>query len=364
MTDHRLIRLNQVTERERSFLWQDRIILGELTLLDGDPGSGKSGITYDLAARVTTGRPMPFCTIRSEPAGAVLFQAEDSLERDMRPNLRAAGADPSRILAYDRSAAIDRPLIFPDDIPVLEASITEINAKFVVIDPISSFLGVSLNHDQSVRKALGPLADLADRRNIAIVLVRHLTKSGQGHALYRGAGSIAIIGAARSALVVGDDPAANDKHSHILAQSKCNSASAGSIAYRTVLNRDRTITVRWVGPSSCSADEIIVNAQKHDRSAFNEAIEVLQEILSEGPLPVKEVNKLAADAGVSKRTLRRAKEQLDVTSRKMGGGPHAAWHWELPDGMDRLMDTLIHGPISPRPRRDIIRNRRSDSSPR
>ncbi|MCH7725650.1 MAG: AAA family ATPase [Planctomycetes bacterium] len=361
MTDHRLVRLNRVAERERSFLWEGRIVLGGLTVLDGDPGNGKSGIAYDFAARVTTGRPMPFCEARTEPSGVILLQAEDSLGCDVLPNLRAAGANTDRILAYNRSSA---PLTFPADIAVIEDAITEVNAKLVVIDPIASFLGVSMSQNQCVRRALAPLADLADRRNVAIVMVRHLTKSGGARALYRGAGSIAIIGAARSGLVVGDDPACEDKHHHILAQSKGNRASAGSIAYRTVLNRDGTIGVEWLGESSCSTDEIIVSAQKHVRSAFKEAIEVLREILSEGPLSAKEVIKLAADAGVAKRTLYRAKAQLDVTSRKIGGGPNAAWLWESPDGIGRLLDTLIYGPAAPRPRRDIVRNPRSGSSQR
>ena len=360
MIVRRLIRLNDVIERQPSFLWQDRIVLGGLTVLDGDPGSGKSRITYDIAARVSAGRAMPFCDSRSEPSGVVLFQAEDSLGCDVLPSLRAAGANLDRVIAYDRSSA---PLTFPADIGVINNAVTEVNATFLVIDPISSFLGVSMNQDQSVRKALAPLADLADRRNIAIVMVRHLTKSGRGNALYRGAGSIAIIGAARSGLVVGDDPTCDAKHRHVLAISKANrSSSAGSIAYRTVLNRDRSIGVQWLGESSCSADEIIVSTQKHVRSAFKEAIEILKEVLSEEPLPAKEVIKLATDAGVAKRTLDRAKAQLDVTSRKIGGGPNAAWLWELPDGMDRLMDRLIYGPITPRPRRDIIRNRCSGSA--
>ena len=352
MTDHRLIRLSQVTLQRRQYLWKDRIPLGGLTILDGDPGSGKSGITYDITARVTTGQPMPFCEAGIEPSGVILLQAEDSLGCDVLPNLRAAGANTDSVIAYDRSTA---PLTFPSDIGVIESAITEVDAKFVVIDPISSFLGVSLNHDQSVRKALQPLAELSERLNIAVVLVRHLTKGGRGGALYRGAGSIAIIGVARSGLVVGDDPACNEKHQHVLAQSKGNQASAESIAYRTELNPDKSISVRWLGPSNCTANEVLVSAQKFERSALTEAIEFLSEVLSEGPLPAKEVLDLGKDAGVSKRTLVRAKAQLDVVSKKIGGGPRAAWVWELPDGIDRLMDTLIHGPAAPGPRRDIVR---------
>ena len=92
MPDKRLIRMSDVEERRHKYLWEDRIGLGELTVLEGSPGSGKSCITNDLAARVTTGRPMPLCTRRREPAGVVLLQGEDGLANDVKPNLRAAGA--------------------------------------------------------------------------------------------------------------------------------------------------------------------------------------------------------------------------------------------------------------------------------
>jgi len=358
MSDERLVRLDQIEERPRNFLWEDRIVLSGLTLLDGDPGKGKSAITYDIAARVTTGRPMPLSTADTRPAaGVVLLQGEDSLSQDIRPSLRAAGADLGQVLAFNRSSSSHQPIVFPDDIDMLEAAITENDARLVVIDPIASFLGGNLNNDQSVRRALGPLAELADRHNVAIVLVRHLTKNGRGDPLYRGAGSIGIIGAARSGLIVGRDPACDKKYQHVLAHFKGNRSSAGSLAYRTVQNRDGTIRIEWLCPSDCQAEDIIVVGPKHERTALQEAIEVLAEILSDGPLPAKEVVKLATDAQVSRRTLLRAKAKLRVRSRKVGGGPHAGWLWELPDGMDTLMDRLIHDPPSPRPGRDIIRPR-------
>ena len=367
MSDQRLVGLNQVEERQRSFLWEGRIVLGGLTLLDGDPGKGKSSIIYDIAARVTTGQCMPLSTRSGrQPAGVVLLQGEDSLSQDVRPSLRAAGANLDRVIAYDRSSDRGNPITFPSGVSILEEIVQETGAQLVVIDPIACFLEGNMNSDQSVRKALGPLAELADRHNIAVVLVRHLTKSGRVNPLYRGAGSIGIIGAARSGLIVGDDPSCDDKYQHVLAHYKGNRGSAGSVAYRTVRHGDGMIGIQWLGSSDCEADDIIIGGPKHERTALQEAIEVLAEILSDGPLPANEVVRLTGEAQVSKRTLMRAKSTLKVTSQKVGGGPNVRWLWELPERIDLLMDRLINGPASPRPRRDIItpgrdiiRNRRS-----
>jgi hypothetical protein len=243
--------------------------------------------------------------------------------------------------------------------PLVERAVEQVGARLVVIDPITSFFSGNLTCDQSARKALGPLAEFADRHNLAVVLIRHLTKSGRGNPLYRGAGSIAIIGAARSGLIVGNDPACDDKYQHVLAHYKGNRGSAGSLAYRTVRHDDGTITIRWLGASKCEADDIIANGPKHERTQLQEAIVVLREILSDGSMLAKEVVKLAAEAQVAKRTLMRAKSLLRVRSDKIGGGPHAGWIWVPPDGMDTLMSRLIHGPPGPRRRRDVIRPRRS-----
>ncbi|MCH8047130.1 MAG: AAA family ATPase [Planctomycetes bacterium] len=151
MTDERLVRLNTVVERPHEDLWEDRIGLGSLTILEGPPGSGKSCVTNDLAARVTTGRPMPLCTRRREPAGVVLLQGEDGLANDVKPNLRAAGADPDKVIAYNRLADSENPFTLPGDIKVLADAITEVDAQLVVIDPITAFFSASVNHDQSVR---------------------------------------------------------------------------------------------------------------------------------------------------------------------------------------------------------------------
>src|SRR5262245_55438417 len=192
MNDHRhLIPLSEVQPEELSWLWPDRIPLKMITLLEGDPAHGRSALTYDIAARCTRGHAMYNCCETTSPAGVVLLQAEDSLGSTVLPNLQAAGADISRVVVYDRTRFRDEPLMLPDDIALLANAVADVQARLVVVDPVNAFLSANANSDQQVRKALKPLAAFAEQSGVAVLLVRHLTKSGPRNPLYRGAGSIA-----------------------------------------------------------------------------------------------------------------------------------------------------------------------------
>ena len=190
------------------WLWPGRIPFGKITVLDGDPGTGKSLITIDLAARASRGLAMPDDT-RSDlggPCGVLFLSAEDDPADTIRPRLDAANADVARvrILTGVRVRNGQRmPTVL--DLHAIEVAVAETAAKFVVIDPLMAHLAATDSHrDQDVRGVLAPLAALAARHGVALLVVRHLNKSGRGHPLYRGGGSIGIVGAARSALLVGN----------------------------------------------------------------------------------------------------------------------------------------------------------------
>ena len=178
MITRRLVSPSDIRECPARWLWHNRIPLGSITALDGDPCSGKSTITCDLAARITTGRAMPECNQALPPAGVVLLQAEDNLATTVLPNLRAAGANMDRIRLFDRNLFVSQPFVFPEDLPLIESAAYEVHAKLVVIDPLTAFLSGNVSSDMSVRKTFGPLAAFAERCDLAIVVVRHLRKTG------------------------------------------------------------------------------------------------------------------------------------------------------------------------------------------
>lgn len=188
-----------------SWLWQPRIPLAKLTVLDGDPGLGKSALTLDLAARISRASAMPDGSRGlPEPAGVLLLTAEDGLGDTVRPRLEAMGADLTRVRALKgvpgATADALTPIELPRDLSLVESEASACRAALIVFDPLSAHLGSEINpyRDQDVRRALLPLAQLAEQIGAAILVVRHLTKGFSSNPLYRGGGSIAFIGAARA----------------------------------------------------------------------------------------------------------------------------------------------------------------------
>ncbi len=329
--------LSEVEPERVEWLWPGRIPKGKVSLIEGDPGTGKSALTIDLGARVSAGKKLPDET-PCEVAGVVLLSAEDGPADTIRPRLDAAGADPSKVLAlttlYDAEGQ-ERMLSIPDDVPFIERGIERVGAGLVVIDPLVAFLpkNVDANKDQDVRRALAPLAVLAERTGAAVVVVRHLNKGTGGKALYRGGGSIGIIGAARSALLVAKDP--QDEDRRVLAAQKNNlSKPAPSLSFSLEDTANRAARVVWGGESPLDASQLLAAPPDGGvRTAEAEAKGFLRELLADGPVPVEEVFEEARLARIAEKTLRRAKTALGVVSEregkpgKQGGG---RWLWALP----------------------------------
>jgi AAA domain len=330
--------LSTVKPERVSWLWLPRIPLGKLTILDGDPGLGKSVLTLTLAALVTRGAPMPFADrepgVDPEPAGVVLLSAEDGLDDTIRPRLDAAGADAARVLALDRipDGAGHRLPVLPADANYIRLAVRRVEAKLVIIDPLTAFLGSDTNahKDQDCRRALHPLAVVAQETGAAVVVVRHLNKAAGGNPLYRGGGSIGIIGAARSGLLVARDPDNPDRR--ILASTKCNLAKLpASLSFDLSTADNGALRIGWIGASAHTAESLLAAPRDdEDAGAVQEAVEVLRSILESGPVPSEDVKKEARKAGISERTLHRAKTILDVKSRKLSFTGKGVWQWSLP----------------------------------
>jgi len=322
--------LSEVEPERVEWLWPGRLPLGKLAVLDGDPGLGKSAMSLDVAARVSAGLELPDGQ-RCEPAGVVLLSAEDGLADTIRPRLDAAGADTQRVVALSTvpDGKTERSLSIPEDLPAVERAIRRVGASLVVVDPIMAFLSGNTNShkDQDVRRALAPLAKLAERTGAAILIVRHLNKASGGNTLYRGGGSIGIIGAARSGMVVAEDP--NDPERRILAQNKQNLSNlAASLVFTVQTAPNGAARVVWCGQSELNASQILrAPLDEEEKSSLSEAKEFLQDELKEGPMGAKQVKNNAHQGDISQRTLKRAKADLGVKSTKEADG---SWTWSLP----------------------------------
>lgn len=333
-----LVTLSSVQRERVEWIWPGYLARGKLHIMDGDPGLGKSTAALDIAARLSRGAMMPDGSPGTTPAGVVILTAEDGLADTVRPRLEAAGADLERIVALTGIVDGDGERMpgLPLDLAAIEAGIRQVDAALVIVDPIMAYLPADVNahRDQDVRRALAPTAALAERTRSAILAVRHLNKSGGAHALYRGGGSIGIIGAARVGLLVARDP--DDDARRIVAVTKNNlAAESASLAFQLV--PDDAIgaaRVEWLGESAHGASALLaIRADDPEEGgALAEAVDVLRTILADGPVPAKDAEREATTgAGVSRATLLRARKAAGVVAEKVGrpGASGQFWQWRL-----------------------------------
>jgi AAA domain len=327
--------VSAIQRQQVSWLWPGRIPRGKVTVLDGDPGTGKSTLTLTITAMVTTGSPFPDGT-RPERGGVLLLSAEDDVSDTIRPRLEAAGADLDHCWVLDEIHPGDeppRPPEFPTDLERLEKLIVIHGAALVVIDPLMAYLSgmVDSHRDQDVRRVMAGFKRVAERTGAAILIVRHMNKDeGGGSALYRGSGSIGIVGAARAGLLVAPDP--QDEQRRVLAMTKSNLAKMpDALAYRLV-NDDLydCAKVLWDGATNHTAADLLRPPDPDEAPQQAEAAQILREILGQYPLPARKVEQLAGQAGISKTTLHRARKSLGVITRREGYGPGSYYVWSMP----------------------------------
>jgi len=313
----RVIRFADIEPQEVAWLWRERIPLGRLTVLAGRPGVGKSFVTVDIASRVSTGMAWPDGSVNESAGGVLFFAAEDDPADTIRPRLDAAGADSGRVY-YCRNV----------DLTGIESRIDRVpDCRLVVIDPIGSYLGrcVDAYRENEVRAVLEPLAEIARRRSIAVILVAHTRKAWASFADDSVLGSRAFVGLARAVWHVTKDP--QDRTRRLFLPGKSNlSRETSGLAFWIAPDPAR---VQWLGPVDWQADDLVAEEPTRGRKseARNAAVDWLRTLLRDGAMSVQEIRKAAREVGFSWRTVRRAAETLPIERRKKSfdGG----WEWRL-----------------------------------
>jgi hypothetical protein len=330
----RLRPLSRVTARAVDWLWPGRLALGKLTILEGDPGLGKSLLCLDLCARLSRGIPFPDGSPVSGSANVLVLSGEDNPEDTVRPRLEALGADLERVFAPDGPGEYQsEPLRFPAHTTFLERALARTGARLLVIDPFISFLPptVPISSDQSVRQALSPLAQLAGKYACAVILIRHLNKQESSRSLYRGGGSIGLLALCRFSWLVAADP--EDSQRRVLAQVKNNLAIAQpSLAFTLLTHEGSAPTLSWLGRCAWTADQLLSRQgrarQQIRRSDF--ARDFLAASLETGPRSVRDLWALAQEHGLAERTLQRAKQQIGIRSVRAYVKGEQLTYWLLP----------------------------------
>ena len=199
-TPLKLISMSEINAEEVQWLWYPYIPLGKLTILQGDPGEGKTSFILAVIAALTRGDPLPECERAAEPMNVIYQTAEDGLADTIKPRLESAGADCTRVLVIDESK---RELTLCD--ARLEEAIRRTAAKLIVLDPLQAYLGsnVDMHRANEVRPVLKRLSLMADRTQCAVILIGHMNKAQGLKSGYRGLGSIDFRASARSVLIVG-----------------------------------------------------------------------------------------------------------------------------------------------------------------
>lgn len=320
--------------------WKDRVPLAASTLLAGREGVGKGAFATDLMARWSRGQLAG--DLRGEPVDVAIMSIEDDPERVLVPRLTAAGADLDRCHLLSASlSGLDSPLALPADVAGLKVRLREIGARVLVVDVPNAFMagGFDSHKDHDVRQAVaGPLTLLATALDAAVVLIVHLNRAPSTVVLDRIAGSLGLSRASRSVLAVVENPDAEAERLLVLAKSNLGRLEVPSLRFRIEGAEVATPT----GPASAgcvvhlgeapavTARNALQVSDTEDRTARDEAREWLTDLLGVEPLPAAQVKALAAKAGLSWSTVRRAKTDVGVESKRWGRpGEEGGWCWAL-----------------------------------
>lgn len=329
-------KLSEIQLEEVTWMWPNFLADRKITIVDGMPGVGKSTLTSEIASRITTGQAFPNGEAR-EPRDVVFIAVEDGVADTIKPRVAAAGGNEQH--AHFIHIEQDGNEITPDlerHLGCIREAILEIgNVGLLIIDPIMALLGNSVDsyRDQDVRKVTTPLARLAEELNLAILIVRHPNKGSSNNALLRGGGSMAFIGSARVGWVVGKHP--DNPDIRVLAISKSNIGTMdSSLEFR--LTNDETYgcaRIEWLGSSKLTADNLYEDQNSEEKSLTEEAIEWITEFLAGGGMDFPSIKREATKYGITDKSLRRAREKLNIEVKRQGQGTSHTSLWVLPPSL-------------------------------
>lgn len=312
----KMIRMSEVQSQEIEWLWYPFIPYGKLTIIQGDPGDGKTTMVLNLAAKLSKGEALDENMKVTEPVNVIYQTAEDGLADTVKPRLELAGADCERIIVIDES---DKSLSMVDE--RLEQAIVMTGARLLILDPIQAYLGggMDMNRANEARDMTKKLGALAEKTKCAIILIGHMNKASGNKAAYRGMGSIDFFAVARSVLLVGR--VEGESNTRAVVQIKNNLAAFGH-PKAFALSEDG---FKWLGDYEITVDEVLggitpkANKMEQAKQMLRELAETQSAVLS------NEIFDRANELGISKRTLENAKKELGVQTRKINN----AWYWEL-----------------------------------
>lgn len=318
-----IVRLSMIEPEEITWLWYPYIPLKKLTMIEGDPSSGKTYLILAIAAAITRGYTLPDQDGKvGKPSdkrkGSVLYiTAEDGLADTIRIRAEKVGADLDQILVPREPQSFSLT-----DTSKLRNALERFRPKLLVLDPIQAFLGanIDMHRANEVRPLMTNLLSLSIQYECAVICVRHWTKAIGGRARHRGQGNVDFAAAARSQLSVGESP--HEAGMRIMAQAKASLAGLGTSIVFAISDQG----LEWCGTSTITADELSLAQPNIQHAQRKDAMQWLKDYLKSGPQTANAIMEAAQAVGISERTLKRAKEALHILSTQ----ENRIWFWRLP----------------------------------
>lgn len=354
---------SEYTPRHQDWLWDNRIPRGTYSVFSGEPEKGKGVIAADLLARCTTGRAMPDGTANpfgEKPVNILILVAEDGKEEALIPRLISMGADLDRVFVLE-SVGLDknkpeteRQFNLETDLPLVRDLIVEHSIEFIVIDPVSSYLGgINMNKELEVRQVLQPVRDLADSLKKTILGILHFNKNINATAMNRTGGAMAMTGLPRANWCCVTDP--ENKEQYLMLQVKKNAGpKAKGLSYKivedfiSVPNVEKPISVPklvWGCETDKTADDVLLTIVDPELRGASRAKQFLERYLANGPMLSKNIFNAAEDEGINEASVKRARKHLGVRSFHRDGD--LQWYMELPNGERRETDMFEQSESEP-----------------
>ena len=308
-----IIRMSEVDTQIVEWLWEPYIPFGKVTIVQGNPGEGKTTFALRLAAACTNRKPFPHMAAH-EPFNVIYQTAEDGLGDTIKPRLMEAEADLDRVLVIDES---NQGLSLSDE--RIERAIRQTGARLIILDPIQAYVGekTDMNKANEIRPMFRRLAEIAERTGCAVILIGHLNKAAGGQSAYRGLGSIDFRAAARSVLLIGR--VKREPNVRVIVHDKSSLAPEGKpIAFCL----DPETGFSWIGEYDITADELLSGAGGNNATKTEQAERLILDLLADGKeLASEDIVKAAAEAGISERTVQNAKRNMGgiLGARRVGG---------------------------------------------
>lgn len=319
MANELLTLYSEITPKPIKWIWHPYIPVGKITILQGDPGDGKSTMMMHIISEISKGGTLPDGTEIGRPHKVIYQCSEDGSRDTIKPRLEECNADCKNIAFIDEEMHAGLTL---DDERIREA-IIQFKPWLVVIDPIQSYIESSsdLIMATKARKLMKRIGLWAATYDCAIVLIGHLNKNEGSKGLYRGLGSIDVAAAARSILHI-----ERDGDERIVRQIKNNLAPTGD-GFSFEITRDYGF--RWLektaahipGTDFSASDSRDTPSSKHELAAY-----LIKKLLANGCAPAADIKDYLKEYRIGEKTIQEVKMTLGIKSvRRM-----RKWYWIMP----------------------------------